>query len=104
MQKDHLVGGDGGGVQGPTSGDLRVYWFPQVPGKAFRVPVASPSEAQKLMTVLADYDIFQFKNRIKPDYCNAGGLEVFEDGEWCEWNSEDGDDIDGWIDPQGGAA
>lgn len=86
-----------------TPGDLRVWWIPQIPGKAFRVPVKSPSEAQKLMTVLADYDIFQFKNRIKPDYCNTGGLEVFEDGEWFEWNSEDGDDIDGWIDPTGAA-
>ena len=24
---------------------------------------------------------------------NAGGLEVFEDGEWCEWYNEDGFDI-----------
>ena len=26
---------------------------------------------------------------------NVFGLEVFEDGEWCEWHDEDGCDIDG---------
>lgn len=101
---EHLANAASSGATQPAPGALRVWWIPQVPGKAFHVPVASPAEAQKLLTVLADYDIFQFKNRIKPDYFNAGGLEVFEDGEWCEWNSEDGDDIDGWVDPQGGAA
>lgn len=80
----------------PNIGDLRVWWIPQVPGKAFHAPVASAEEAAKVMTVLADYDAFQFKNRIKPDYCNAGGLEVYEadyDGEgnagWCSWSDEE---------------
>lgn len=69
---------------------LRVWWIPQVPCKAFRVPVANPAAGQALLAVLADYDKFQFEHRIKPDYCNTGGLEVFEDGEWCEWCDEDG--------------
>jgi hypothetical protein len=86
-------------------GDLRVWWIPQVPGKPFHVPVASPAEAKKLIDVLAEYDIFQFENRIKPDYCNAGGLECFQqfgpgeavdEPDWCEWESEDGDDISDW--------
>lgn len=78
---------------------LRVWWIPQVPGKPFHVSVDSPDEAAKLLTVLADYDIFQFENRIKPDYSNAGGLEEFEDesGEWCEWYDDDGNDIDALI-------
>lgn len=73
-------------------GDLRVWWIPQVPGKPFHVDVASPDEAKKLMVVLADYDLFQFKNRIKPDYSNAGGLECYSqtgDGQWCEWYDEE---------------
>jgi hypothetical protein len=77
----------------PKEGDLRVWHIPQVPMKAFRVPVASAEEAIKLINVLANYDLFQFENNIKPDYCNVNGLEVFENGEWLEWENEDGSDI-----------
>lgn len=92
-------------MNAPKPGDLRVWWIPQVPGKPFHVPVASPVEAKKLLDVLAQYDIFQFENRIKPDYCNAGGLECFQqfgpgevvdEYDWCEWQSEYGDDINDW--------
>lgn len=70
------------------TGKLRVWWIPQIPGMAFYVFVSSPDEAKKLLSVLADYDLFQYENRIKPDYCNTGGLQVFEDGEWLEWEDE----------------
>lgn len=81
--------------------DLRVWWIPQVPGKPFHVSVSSIDEAKKVMVILAEYDIFQFKQRVKPDYCNAGGLECFSqdgDNEWCEWQDpETGDCIDDVI-------
>ena len=77
-------------------GDLRVWWVPQVPGDAFHVAVASVDEAAKILTVLADYDAFQFDNKIKPDYCNAGGLDVWQadcDGDgtpgWRSWEDEE---------------
>lgn len=73
---------------------LRVWWIPQIPMKSFYVPVASIDEAKKILTVLADYDIFQYENNVKPDYSNAGGLQVFEDGDWFDWESEEGDSID----------
>lgn len=77
-----------------TQGSLRVWWIPQVPMKAFRVPVKDAEQAKLLLNALADYDAFQFENQVKGDYCNAGGLEVFEGGEWSEWYDEDsGDDI-----------
>lgn len=72
-------------------GDLRIWWIPQVPGKAFKVPVKDIEQAKLLYEVLADYDRFQYDNNIKPDYANTGGLEVFEDGEWYEWHDPDGD-------------
>lgn len=83
-------------------GDLKVWWIPQLPGKAFEVLVASVEEAKKLLNVLAEYDAFQFTNRIKGDYCNAGGLAVYEielvdgmgRGDWVDWSNEDGDSID----------
>lgn len=93
----------------PKQGDLRVWWIPQVGMKeVFHVPVASPAEAKKVMDILADYDIFQLENRIKPDYSNVGGLECFqqygapEDDEdfpdWCEWESDDGENISDFDD------
>jgi len=77
-----------------SAAHLLVWWIPQIPGKPFHVPVSTPAEAQKLLTVLADYDIFQLENNIKPDYCNAGGLEEFQNGEWAEWSDDNGDSID----------
>lgn len=76
-----------------SSGALRAWHIPQVPGPVFRVPAATPREAALLLRALADYDLFQYENRIKPDYANAQGLEVYEDGEWCEWVDEQGDDV-----------
>lgn len=75
-------------------GDLRVWWVPQVPMKSFLVPVASIDEAMLILGALARYDMFQLENNIKPDFCNAGGLSVFEDGEWLDWYSEEGESID----------
>lgn len=76
-----------------TTGDLRVWHIPQIPGKPFHVTVASVEQAKLVLSVLANYDIFQFKNRIKPDYSNASGLDVFQDGDWWEWEDKDGNTI-----------
>ena len=83
---------------------LRISHFPQVPCKPFHVEVNSIDEALKIMNVLANYDIFQFKNRIKPDFCNATTLEIWDedsDGEgtpgWITWYDEDGYGIDEYV-------
>ncbi len=78
----------------PQEGDLQVWWIPQVPMKPFTHPVRSVDEGMQLLDALAKYDIFQLENNIKPDFANAGGLSVFEDGEWVDWCDEDGNDID----------
>ena len=79
----------------PKKDDMRIWWIPQIPGLEFHVSVSTPSEAKKIINVLADYDIFQFENKIKPDYCNAGGLEVFQSGQWLEWyDDKTGNGID----------
>lgn len=72
----------------PKDGDLQVWHIPQVPSQPFTVPVETPQQGWLIMNILWNYDIFQFENNIKPDYCNATGLNVFEDGEWCEWYDE----------------
>ncbi len=73
----------------PKAGDLKVWWIPQVPMDAFEVPVKSVSEAAKILVVLADYDRFQFENNVKPDYCNTGGLLIYRDGDWEDWEDEE---------------
>ena len=78
----------------PKEGDLRVWWIPQIPMKAFTVRVESLSQAKFLLRTLADYDKFQFENRVKPDYSNAGGLQEFDGSDWFDWSSEEGEDVD----------
>ena len=79
-------------------GDLRVWWVPQVPMKAFYQKVKSIREGKLLLRTLASYDQFQYENKIKPDYSNAGGLQIFDERtEWMDWENEDGyciDDVD----------
>lgn len=76
-------------------GDLQVWWIPQVPGTPFLTNVASVAEAVKIMDVLAKYDAFQFEHRIKPDYCNAGGLR-----QWCADNGEGEPGWEDWYDEE----
>ena len=83
---------------------MQVWWIPQVPGKPFNIPVENANEASLLLDVLAAYDFFQLENRIKPDFCNMGGLNVWDedsDGEgtpgWIDWeNEETGESFDEW--------
>lgn len=74
---------------------LRVWHIPQVPMEPFYVEVDSVDEALKIMRLLAEYDLFQYEHRVKPDYCSTQGLEEFdeEDQEWYEWDSDDYGDI-----------
>lgn len=81
---------------------LRVWWIPQVPMKSFKVEVGTVLEGVKIMQVLADYDAFQFDNNIKPDYSNAGGLQMFDpsddtdspEGSWVDWYDEESGEDD----------
>lgn len=73
---------------GIKKGQLRVWWIPQVPMNPYWHYVDSVKEAQLLLSALAHYDLFQLRNNIKPDYCNAGGLEVWNGDEWEDWYDE----------------
>lgn len=74
---------------------LRVWWIPQVGiGQTFYVPVETVEEGKKVLDTLATYDAFQLQNRVKPDYVNTGGLQMWDEGEqeWCDWYLETEDD------------
>mgnify|MGYP001583312538 FL=1 len=72
----------------------RIWWIPQVPMKPFYYEVPSLLVGKHLLEAFALYDLFQLENHIKPDYSNTGGLQCFEDGEWCDWENENGESID----------
>jgi hypothetical protein len=72
---------------------FKVWWIPQVPGTPFEVGVPDLDTAILMCNTLADYDLFQYHNNIKPDYSNAGGIQyMVADGE--EWEDVDYDDED----------
>lgn len=75
---------------------LRVWWIPQVGqfDKAFYISVDSPEEARKVLDILAAYDAYQLQNRIKPDYCNCGGLQMYNPdiADYEDWYLETDDD------------
>lgn len=75
---------------------LRVWHIPQVTiPNTFFIDVSSVEEAWKILNIIWDYDLFQYRNNIKPDYCNASGLQYYdeEEKEWFEWCDEDCYDI-----------
>jgi hypothetical protein len=78
---------------------LRIYWFPNVPCKAFHVEVFSVEEAILINNTLAEYDLFLYNNKHRPDYCNTGGLQVWNenDQEWEDWYNEEGESFDEYI-------
>lgn len=73
---------------------LRVWHIPQIPMKAFHVPVTDVEDAIRVLNILWDYDTFQFENDVKGDYSNASGLEEYdhETKEWSEWYDPDMDE------------
>lgn len=83
-------------LKSPKHGQLRVWWIPQMPMKAFYVEVRNLREAVLILNTLAEYDKFQFDNKVKPDYANAGGLQAWneDEGDWWEFYDAEGRKID----------
>ncbi|WCF11566.1 hypothetical protein NDS46_29920 (plasmid) [Paenibacillus thiaminolyticus] len=80
---------------------LRVCHFPQISQIPFVVEVEDLRQAKFLSSVLANYDLFQFENKIKPDYANMTILEMWDEQEqdWVAWVDEQSgiDDIDQYF-------
>lgn len=76
---------------------FRVWHIPQVPGKPFHVEVRDYAEAIRVKATLADYDTFQFENKIKPDYCNASGIQVYQH-DLADEEMRDMELEDRWVD------
>ncbi|MDY0104250.1 MAG: hypothetical protein RBS07_15050 [Lentimicrobium sp.] len=73
--------------------ELRVWWNRN--GRQSTYAVSTVDEAKAKLKYLANEDL---KNRSV--IWNAGGLEVYEDGEWSEWYGDDGRDINEIMDDE----
>lgn len=84
-------------TNGNQNQKLRVFHIPQIgmKGKPFTFPVSSIEEAKKMILLIDVYDIYQYENHIKPDFCNMTDLEVWNEAEneWETWYDEDGNTI-----------
>lgn len=72
-------------------GEIKVWYIPQIPMQPYEVMVPDLKTAQIVLDALISLSIFEFENRVKPDYADAAGIARFEggteDGEW--WDVED---------------
>ena len=82
---------------------FRVWHIPQIPMQAFRREVGSFETAHVLEGALAAYDLFEFENRVKPDYANVGGVEFWDDteGEWSDVDTETSFELKYFIEEYG---
>lgn len=72
----------------PRPGDLRVWNVINPPREPETHPVKDADHAMRLIDALADSQLL-----IREIDSNAFGLEVYRDGDWEEWEDEDGNDI-----------
>lgn len=83
----------------PREGDMRVWYMHQFGSDSmFLEKVNSPDAAMQFLWTTYELALYMFEKGQLNDYCNGGGLEVYEaDGkggyEWCEWCSKDGFDV-----------
>ncbi len=77
----------------PSDIKFRVWWVPQIPCPSFEFEVPSLEEGRRLCDALGKYDAFQYANKIKPDYCNCGGISywhpVHTEGVWWDWPDDE---------------
>ena len=69
-------------------GDLRVWWIRNPPSAPERYRIRNIKEAMNKIEELAQEDL---KNELID--CNIGGLEIYENGEWCEYYDNASNDI-----------
>jgi hypothetical protein len=76
-------------------GMLRVWCIVNPPSQPYYHRIDAWDEAVGLINEEADRQLDD-----PAVTCNAFGLEVYEDGEWHEWEDPCGDQIDHFFDPE----
>jgi hypothetical protein len=62
-------------------GDLQIFYIPQIPMPAFTYPVPDRATGELLLDAIYELALFEFEHKVKPDYANVGGVQVFEDND-----------------------
>jgi hypothetical protein len=72
---------------------FKIYHYPQVPCKPFKVEVDSIEKAMLLEKVLAEQHLFLLKENIIPDYCNVITVQMWneEEQDWCDYDTDGND-------------
>lgn len=85
----------------PREGDLSAWYIPQVPMRAFRVSVPDLATGALVLDALSAFSLFEYENRVKPDYSDAGGVARWEtDGDGgFDWYDVDYDEIEASVLP-----
>lgn len=70
---------------------FKVWYIPQIPMTAFEREYDDFDTAKAVLNAVINFSIFEFENRVKPDYADMAGMERWEDGDWEEveedqWN------------------
>lgn len=80
----------------PKPGNIRVWYIPQIGAglKAFEVIAPDYATAKLIDQTLAKFSLYEYENRVKPDYADVGGISRWEsDGEggfaWYDMDEDD---------------
>lgn len=78
-----------------TEERFRAVYVPQVPMHALTVEVSSLEQAVIALESITALSIFEFENRVKPDYSDFGTIERWDDEEqdWEDVDEEDYADL-----------
>lgn len=69
---------------------FKIWYNHQVPGPGYEQEVPNPEIGQAILDAIYQVALYQFTNRMIPDYANAGGIVYLdEDGEWVDYHPED---------------
>lgn len=70
-----------------TNQKYRVWYVPQIPMEAFFYETDDLGTAQTVLDALAGFASFEYDNNLKPDYADAGGIELYdEEYGWEEYS------------------
>ncbi len=69
---------------------FRVWYSPQIPMPAFFYDTDSLDTARAVLDALGQFSAYEYNNGVKPDYADAGGIELWDE----EYGWEEYDDYD----------
>lgn len=71
---------------------FKIWYIPQLPMPAFEREYDDFQTAKAVINAIIGLSIFEFENRVKPDYADMAGISQWEDGEWCDVEDEEWDE------------